>query len=81
MAQDFHSAFKLGGTDSLGINTISIDGVNMAAIKALVNRTDKLKQKELKWDNTSARVNEQQKEIDALKEEIEALKKLLKDKK
>ena len=81
MAQDFHSAFKLCGTDSLGINTISIDGVNMAAIKALVNRTDKLKQKELKWDNTSARVNEQQKEIDALKEEIEALKKLLKDKK
>ena len=81
MAQDFYQAFKLGGTDSLGINTISIDGVNMAAIKALVNRTDKLKQKELKWDQTSAKVEEQQKEIDALKMEIEALKKLLKDKK
>lgn len=81
MAQDFHSAFKLGGTDSLGINTISIDGVNMAAIKALVNRTDKLKQKEQKWDNTTALVDEQQKQIEALRLEIEALKKLLKDKK
>jgi endosialidase-like protein/trimeric autotransporter adhesin len=42
MAQDFWQAFKLGGTDSLGINSISIDGVNMAAIKALDARTEKL---------------------------------------
>ncbi len=81
MAQDFHNAFNLGGTDSLGINTISIDGVNMAAIKALVNRTDKLNIEAIKWDKTNAIVNEQQKQIDALKLEIEALKKLLQEKK
>ena len=39
MAQDFWQAFRLGGTDSLGINSISIDGVNMAAIQALEKRT------------------------------------------
>ncbi|MFA6235197.1 MAG: tail fiber domain-containing protein [Bacteroidota bacterium] len=39
MAQDFHEAFHLGGTDSLGINSIIADGVNLAAIKALEERT------------------------------------------
>jgi regulator of replication initiation timing len=48
ISQDFHAAFHLNGTDSLGINSISIDGVNMAAIKALEKRTslinDKMKE-------------------------------------
>jgi hypothetical protein len=43
MAQDFYAAFHLGGTDSLGINSISIDGVNMAGIKALEQRTREMK--------------------------------------
>ena len=43
VAQDFYSAFHLGGTDSLGINSISIDGVNMAGIKALEQRTREMK--------------------------------------
>lgn len=43
MAQDFYKAFQLGGTDSLGINSISIDGVNMAGVKALEKRTSELK--------------------------------------
>jgi hypothetical protein len=43
MAQDFHAAFHLNGTDSLGINSISIDGVNMAGIKALDTRTREMK--------------------------------------
>ncbi|MBL0174168.1 MAG: tail fiber domain-containing protein [Ignavibacteria bacterium] len=42
MAQDFWQAFHLGGMDSLGINSISIDGVNMAAVKALELRTGAL---------------------------------------
>jgi hypothetical protein len=42
VAQDFYSAFHLGGTDSLGINSICIDGVNMAAIQALEKRTAEL---------------------------------------
>jgi trimeric autotransporter adhesin len=43
VAQDFYAAFHLGGTDSLGINTISIDGVNMAGVKALDTRTREMK--------------------------------------
>jgi hypothetical protein len=43
ISQDFHAAFHLNGTDSLGINSISIDGVNMAAIKALEKRTSEMK--------------------------------------
>lgn len=43
VAQDFYDAFQLGGTDSLGINSICIDGVNMAGVIALIGRTDELK--------------------------------------
>jgi hypothetical protein len=38
VAQDFHAAFGLG-EDPLLINTVDIDGVNMAAIQALEART------------------------------------------
>jgi regulator of replication initiation timing len=43
MAQDFYAAFRLNGTDSLGINSISIDGINMAAVQALEKRTSEMK--------------------------------------
>ena len=39
MAQDFFNTFHLGGTDSLGINSIAIDGINLAGVKALEERT------------------------------------------
>jgi hypothetical protein len=42
VAQDFYAAFHLGGTDSLGISTLCIDGVNIAAIQALEKRTAEL---------------------------------------
>lgn len=41
MAQDFHTAFGLGESDLL-INSIDIDGVNLAAVKALAERTERL---------------------------------------
>jgi hypothetical protein len=44
MAQDFYAAFHLGGSDSLGINSVCIDGVNMAAIQALEKRTAELRE-------------------------------------
>jgi hypothetical protein len=40
MAQDFHAAFGLGESDRL-INTVDIDGVNLAAIKALEARSER----------------------------------------
>jgi hypothetical protein len=39
MAQDFYAAFQLNGTDSLGINSISIDGINLIGVQALEKRT------------------------------------------
>jgi hypothetical protein len=45
VAQDFYAAFHLGGKDSLGINSICIDGVNMAAVQALEIRTAELREK------------------------------------
>ena len=45
VAQDFYAAFHLGGKDSLGINTICIDGVNMAGVQALEKRTAELREK------------------------------------
>ena len=43
VSQDFYSAFHLNGSDSLGINSISIDGINMAGVKALEKRTKELR--------------------------------------
>jgi hypothetical protein len=43
VAQDFYSAFHLNGADSLGINSICIDGVNIAGVKALEKRTSDMK--------------------------------------
>ncbi len=42
MAQDFHAAFGLG-ENPLMINSVDIDGVNMAAVQALTARTDALR--------------------------------------
>jgi hypothetical protein len=43
VAQDFYAAFHLSGADSLGINSICIDGVNIAGVKALEKRTSDMK--------------------------------------
>ncbi|MFA6232963.1 MAG: tail fiber domain-containing protein [Bacteroidota bacterium] len=76
MAQDFWQAFRLGGTDSLGINTISIDGVNFAAVKALEERTrelqlanqelDAVKQRLERLESEVARMGTLQSRLDAL---------------
>jgi hypothetical protein len=39
MAQDFHAAFGLGGTDDTHISTVDADGVALAGVKALDART------------------------------------------
>jgi autotransporter adhesin len=63
MAQDFWQAFKLGGTDSLGINSISIDGVNLAAIKALEARTAELRESARILAELRATVERQQEKL------------------
>ena len=42
VAQEFRAAFGLGESELL-INTVDIDGVNMAAVKAVADRTDALR--------------------------------------
>jgi hypothetical protein len=74
VAQDFYSAFHLGGTDSLGINTLCIDGVNMAAIQALEKRTTELQSalNELKVEKE--KVTQLQTSFNELKNEIVKMK-------
>lgn len=71
MAQDFHKSFGLGGSDSLGISTLAFNGVNIAAVQALIARTNKI-------ENLESTISKQGAEIKALKEEIVAIKNLLK---
>jgi chromosome segregation ATPase len=81
MAQDFWQAFHLGGTDSLGINSISIDGVNMAAIQALEKRTTQLNEKTAELNEKTAelsekttKLNEKTAELQQKTDEIASLK-------
>ncbi|MEI6489151.1 MAG: tail fiber domain-containing protein [Bacteroidota bacterium] len=60
MAQDFYGAFGFGESDTT-ITSVDIDGINMVAIKALIEKTNELKRKA--------------KEIEDLKATVEALKK------
>jgi hypothetical protein len=77
MAQDFHNEFGLGGTDSLGINSINMDGVNMAAVKALIDRTDELQDTRDALSQTEAKVAVQEGEIEDLQKEMEELKRMI----
>ncbi|MBB4638654.1 tail fiber domain-containing protein [Longimicrobium terrae] len=65
MAQDFSAAFGLG-EDSLMINTVDIDGVNMAGVKALTTRTDALRAEN---EQLRAQVAAQQAEIVRMRDE------------
>jgi hypothetical protein len=66
VAQDFYAAFHLNGTDSLGINTICMDGVNMAGVQALIRRTDGMRAQTDKIAVLERRVAEQAEEIQGL---------------
>ena len=56
-AQDFYSAFQLG-TDSTSIGMVDINGVNLAAIKALEQRTTELKAAQLALDEKMQRLEQ-----------------------
>lgn len=73
MAQDFHAAFGLGENE-LMINTVDIDGVNMAAVQALTARTDALRAENeaLRAENTA-----QSAEIADLRARMERLEALV----
>ena len=68
-AQDFYAAFGLG-TDSASIGMIDINGVNLAAIKALQERTAELRAAQSALEAKSER-------LDQLEERVARLEKLL----
>ena len=68
MAQDLYAAFGLGETDT-GITTIDADGVALAAIKGLNQRLE----------DTNKCMADKDREITALRTELETLKSMIKD--
>jgi DNA-binding transcriptional MerR regulator len=77
MAQDFHRTFRLGGLDSLSISTLAMDGVTLAGVKALVDRTDQLQKRDAEWAKLSLKVKNQEEEIAALRRDLEEMRKIL----
>jgi trimeric autotransporter adhesin len=77
VAQDFWTAFRLGGTDSLGINSISIDGVNMAAIQALERRTTELQIAETELASVRIDLQKKTRQIDDLTDRVKQLETLI----
>jgi hypothetical protein len=55
MAQDWHRAFALG--DSVSINTMDLDGVSLAAIRALDERTTELRKRSQEVDQLRIEVS------------------------
>jgi hypothetical protein len=76
MAQDFYEAFRLGGLgNDTTITATDIDGVNLAAIKALSARTEQLRQTTealQKQTATLTRLQGEYAELKALVQQLEA---------
>ncbi|HST63508.1 MAG TPA: tail fiber domain-containing protein [Longimicrobium sp.] len=72
MAQDFHAAFGLG-ENPLMINSVDIDGVNMAAVQALTARTDALRTENEALRAENATQAAQIADLQARMERLEAL--------
>lgn len=72
MAQDFHAAFGLGESELL-INSIDIDGVNLAAVKALDERTTAQGARIQALEAANAALKNENAELRARLERIEAL--------
>src|SRR4051794_38235814 len=72
MAQDWHAAFGFT-TDDKTINMSDIDGVNLAAIKALEARTTELRAKTAEVEQLRSQVSAQQQRLDVLEAAVRAL--------
>jgi hypothetical protein len=66
MAQDFHAAFGLNGTDDTHIATVDADGVVMASVVAVADETDSLRKE-------NARLTQQISDLEARLARIESL--------
>ncbi len=73
MSQDFYSTFHLGGDDSLGINSICMDGVTIAGVQALIKRTDEQTEKIAQLEKRLIKQDEEICELKKTKDENIAL--------
>jgi Tfp pilus assembly protein PilN len=81
MAQDFHAAFGLDGIgNDTTINTVDIDGVNMAAIQALEKRTALLQQENEQLKARLQQYEQLQAQLDAVNERMGAMERMVMDK-
>ena len=71
MAQDFFAAFKVGESDRL-INSLDIDGVNLAGVRALDVRTAKQQDQIRKLEKSNAELKKQNEELLKRLEKLEA---------
>jgi len=69
-SQDFYSAFGLG-TDSTSIGMIDINGVNLAAIKALEQRTSELRAAQASLEEKTRRLERLEERVARLERAIE----------
>ena len=72
MAQDFAAAFGLGESNLL-INSLDIDGVNLAGVQALAARTDQLRTQVRALSDENAALRGRVTELEARLQRIEAL--------
>jgi hypothetical protein len=73
-AQDFYQAFKLGESET-AISTVDIEGINMAALQALIKRTQELNDKTEELEQLKKLVQElqsQKKNLESRVKRIEA---------
>lgn len=70
-AQDLYAAFGLGESDRL-INTVDIDGVNLAAVQAVAGRTDRLGEQVRALGGENAALRARVAELEARLQRIEA---------
>lgn len=71
-AQEFSRLFNLGENNTT-INTVDIDGVNMAAIKALAEKSVLLDEKVKELDQALNKIKQLQKERDLFKDQLDQL--------
>ena len=74
MAQDFFAAFRLG-SDDVTITTSDIDGINMAGVQALIERTDRLREENAALRSEVTDLRTRLERLEALEKRLEALEK------
>ncbi|MCW3082663.1 MAG: hypothetical protein JWP12_29 [Bacteroidetes bacterium] len=74
MAQDFYKAFGVGESDTT-ITSVDIDGINMVAIQALIEKTNELNKKAEEVEELKAMIKKLKDKNNALEARVDAMEK------